>query len=228
MQLKNNVIILFSGGQDSTTCLFKAKTEFKKILALNINYRQRHTIELDSAERISFLAKVPYMKLDTTLFQDIGDSALIQSGDISNFHRGSNKLPSSFVPGRNVIFLTIAASLAYKYQIHDIITGVSQEDFSGYPDCREETIKSLQSTLSLALDFDIVIHTPLMNKNKKEIVEMAIGFPGCIEALSYSHTCYEGKQPPCGDCPACKLRAKGFNEAGIIDPLINRLKRIFK
>lgn len=217
-------LVLFSGGQDSTTCLFWAKANFKEVLALNIWYGQRHSIEINAAKKIARLANVHYDEIASTLFQKIGDSALLQKEEsISINHRGSNNLPASFVPGRNVIFLTIAAMIAYKYQIQNIITGVCQTDYSGYPDCRASTIRSLETTLKLSMDYSFKIHTPLMHLNKKETVEMANLMPGCMEALAYSHTCYEGKVPPCGECPACKLRAKGFLEAGMPDPLIKRL-----
>ena len=220
----NSALVLLSGGQDSTTCLYWAKQKFKDVRALNIWYGQRHAVEVNAAKKIAYLAESPYIDFKTTLFQEIGDSALIQSGEVSTCHRGSDKLPASFVPGRNIVFLTIAAMIAYKHGVHNIVTGVSQSDYSGYPDCRDNTIKSLQITLSLAMDYPLEIHTPLMNKTKKETVEMALGFIGCGEALSWSHTCYEGKVPPCGKCPACILREKGFDEAGIEDPLLTRLK----
>lgn len=219
----NSALVLLSGGQDSTTCLYWAKQRFKQVKALNIWYGQRHEIEIEAAKKIAYLADVPYTDFKTTLFQEIGDSVLVQEGEISSNHRSSDKLPASFVPGRNVVFLTIAAIMAYKGGIHNVVTGVCQTDYSGYPDCRDNTIKSLQITLSLAMDYPLKIHTPLMNKTKKETVEMALGLIGCEEALSWSHTCYEGEIPPCGKCPACILRAKGFSEAGIEDPLLIRL-----
>ncbi|MEA3420779.1 MAG: 7-cyano-7-deazaguanine synthase QueC [Acidobacteriota bacterium] len=224
MNSKDSALVLLSGGQDSTTCLYWAKQKFKKITALNIWYGQRHEVEIKAAKKIASLSEVLYTDFKTTLFQEIGDSALIQDGNVSVNHRASNKLPASFVPGRNVMFLTIASIIAYKWDIHDIVTGVCQVDSSGYPDCRDNTVKSLQVTLSLAMDYQLTIHTPLMDKTKKETVEMALGFIGCREALSWSHTCYEGQIPPCEECPACILRAKGFAEAGIPDPLIERLK----
>lgn len=221
--MKNkSCIVLLSGGQDSTTCLFWAKQNFQHAVALNIYYGQRHAIELESAKKIAYLAGVDYHEVKTDIFQNIGDSALISSGNISSSHRSSNELPASFVPGRNILFLTIAAAFAYKWQIQDIVTGVCQTDFSGYPDCRDNTIKSLQVTLSLALDAPLIIHTPLMWLTKAESVLMAANIPGCAEALKWSHTCYEGQYPPCGKCPACLLRAKGFAEAGINDPIYER------
>ena len=225
--MKNNkALVLFSGGQDSTTCLYWAINKFGKqnVETLNIFYGQRHSIETIYAEKIAKeIANVPYQKFKTTLFQDIGDSALVQEGEISKKHRSSSNLPASFVPGRNILFLTIAAALAYKKDILNIVTGVCQTDFSGYPDCRATTIDSLETTLLLAMERPFKIHTPLMYKTKKETVEMAQLFPGCMEALAFSHTCYEGLRPPCQVCPACKLRIKGFKEAGINDPLMTMM-----
>lgn len=217
------VIVLFSGGQDSTTCLYWAKQEFKEIECINFFYDQRHKIEVSAAKRIAHIAEVAYVDFNINIFSQISDSSLIQfSRDISSKHR-NGKLPSSFVPGRNIIFLTTAAIWAYKLGIKDIVTGVCETDYSGYPDCRDNTIKSLQKTLSLAMEFDFTIHTPLMFLTKAETVKLAQTFPGCMEALSYSYTCYEGTRIPCGKCPACVLRRKGFKEAGVEDPLLRRL-----
>lgn len=221
--MNKDAVVLLSGGQDSTTCLFWAKAYFDNVVALSIDYGQRHHIELEAAKKIAHIAKVEHKIFATSIFTDIGDSALVGNGDISAFHKSSKDLPASFVPGRNILFLTIAGALAYKKGITSIVTGTCQTDFSGYYDCRDITIKSLQITLSLGLGKDITIHTPLMWLNKKETVNLAISLPGCMEALAYSHTCYEGQRPPCGKCPACILRAKGFEEAEVIDPLL-RLK----
>ena len=216
-------LVLFSGGQDSTTCLYWAKTQWENVAVLNIEYGQRHAIEIEAAVRIAHLAKVPYHSFETNLFQRIGGSVLVEEGDISAQHKTANSLPASFVPGRNIIFLTIAAIMAYKWQIYNIVTGVCETDYSGYPDCRYATINALETTLALGMEYPFRIHTPLMHRTKKETVEMATALPGCMKALAYSHTCYEGEIPPCGKCPACKLRAKGFLEAGVPDPLIERL-----
>jgi 7-cyano-7-deazaguanine synthase len=222
---KKSALVLLSGGQDSITCLYWAKQKFEKVKALNIFYGQRHAIEIEAAKKVAHLVEVDYYEIKTDILRDIGDSALISLGDISASHRSSNQLPASFVPGRNVLFLTIAAVLAYKWEINDIVTGVCQTDSSGYPDTRDDTIKSLQVTLSLAMERPFVIHTPLMWLTKAESIQFAQAQPGCMEALKWSHSCYEGKIPPCGKCPACKLREKGFAEAGVEDPLFTRLKK---
>ncbi|MGD9162892.1 MAG: 7-cyano-7-deazaguanine synthase, partial [Desulfobacteraceae bacterium] len=155
------------------------------------------------------------------------DSDLIGSKtSIFKSHRSSNKLPSSFVPGRNLLFLTIGATFAYKMNIFDIVTGVCEVDYSGYPDCRENTIKATESALSLGMDCRFTIHTPLMFLTKSETVKLSMHLEGCFEALSYSHTCYNGIIPPCGKCPSCELRAAGFKEAGVADPLLERVALI--
>ena len=133
------------------------------------------------------------------------------------------ELPNTFVPGRNLIFLTFAAAYAYQRGIKDIIAGVCQTDYSGYPDCRQNTIEALQVAVNLGMEYQVKIHTPLMWMTKAETVHFAKKV-GALEALAWSHTCYNGKVPPCGECPACGLRAKGFDEAGIMDPLIERTK----
>ena len=224
---KEKALILFSGGQDSTTCLYWAIEKFgrKNVMALNIWYGQRHDIEVSCAEIIAKkIARVSYQIFHTNIFTDIGDSALIQKGDVCAKHRGNENLPASFVPGRNILFLTITAALAYKHDILNIVTGVCQTDASGYPDTRATTMQKLQETLSLSMERSFKIHTPLMYRTKAESVELAKSLFGCMEALSFSHTCYNGKYPPCRECPSCILRAKGFKEAGIEDPLIERYK----
>lgn len=220
-------LVLLSGGQDSTTCLYWAKEHYKEVVALNILYGQRHSVECESAKKIATLARVEYHQINLgNVFQQIGDSALLNSDDdVTAEHRAGGGLPASFVPGRNIILITFAAAFAFKRDITDIITGVCQTDYSGYPDCRHSTMMQLGMTLKMALDYPVSIKTPLMKKTKKETVIMASLMPGCWDALSYSHTCYNGQVPPCGKCPACELRAKGFAEANRNDPLVDRTKR---
>ena len=214
-------LILFSGGQDSTTCLYWAKQKFKEIEAVTIFYGQRHAIEVQAAEKICSIAEVPLTKIDLSpLFEAISDSSLIGAGGVINKEHRLGKFPASFVPGRNIILLTAASMLAVKKGISNVVTGVCQTDYSGYPDCRDNTIKSLQITLSLGMGYDIVLHAPLMWLTKAATVDLAVTLPGCWGALAHSHTCYEGLFPPCGKCPSCILRAKGFAEARKIDPLL--------
>lgn len=222
----NKALVLLSGGQDSTTSLYWALNSkaFSEVEALIIDYGQRHKIEIESAMKIAKLAGISSIQVFyTDILTKIGDSALVGGGNISAKHR-NKELPASFVPGRNILFLTIAGMIAYKKGIQNIVIGVSQEDSSGYPDCRLKTIESMQTTLSMGMDWDFEIFTPFMFFTKREEVLLGNTFPGCMEALAFSHTCYEGEFPPCGKCPACVLRAKGFDEAGILDPLVERAK----
>ena len=223
-------IVLFSGGQDSTTCLYWAKKHFDEVFALNIYYKQRHWNEIKSAGDIAKLANVKLLTHNIDLFEQIDNSNLLsinKSNSINNKHYNNNSLPSSFVPGRNIIFMTICAMYAYKLEIKDIVIGVNVVDFSGYPDCRPDTIKTMQQTIENGIS-KINIHTPLIDLNKIQIVKLAQKLNGCMKALSYSHTCYNNKIPPCGICPACVIRAKGFKEANIEDPLLKRLNTIVR
>ena len=222
-KIMTKALVLFSGGQDSTTCLFWAKQKFDEIIALNIYYHQKHKIEVESAEKITSMFNISLIKIETDVLQQIGNSALLEKeGDVTCSHPNNPNLPASFVPGRNLLFLTIAAAIAYRERIQDIITGVCETDYSGYPDCRADTITSLEMSLSLGMEYPFSIHTPLMKLNKSQTVLLAKELPGCLKALQYSHTCYNGVFPPCRTCPACIIRKAGFNEAGIIDPLILR------
>jgi len=223
-------IVLFSGGQDSTTCLYWALNEFKEVLALNIQYGQKHQAEINAAYAISKLTGVQLIPMDLSrIFSLIGNSALTDKStpfsDVSMPHPKNHDLPASFVPGRNLIFITVACMVAYKHDANHVITGVSQADYSGYPDCRKSTIAALSVAVEMGMEKAFHIHTPLINVTKKEEVLWAKTIPGCMEGLAFSHTCYNGQIPPCGECPACKLRAKGFAEAQTIDPLIERLNK---
>jgi len=217
---KNSAIILLSGGQDSTTCLFWAKEKFKKTEAISFDYGQRHRIELQSAEKIARLAGAKHHIINIKEYGYIKNSALTdKSIAVGKKDKINKDLPSTFIPGRNILFLTVAAALAYTKKIHDIVIGVSQVDYSGYPDCRQEFIKSMERSLSLGMEYKIKIHTPLIKKTKKQTVELAEKLD-ILKYLRYTHTCYSGKRPGCGRCPACILRAKGFKEAGIKDPAV--------
>ncbi len=212
-------IVLLSGGQDSTTALFWAKKKFKKVEAVSFDYGQKHKIELKSAKKIAGIAGIKHHIINICEYKYIKNSALMDKKINLNKKDKINKnLPASFVPGRNILFLTTAAALAYTKKMHDIVIGVSQVDYSGYPDCRAEFIKSMAKSLSLGMEYKIKIHTPLVKKSKKQIVQLAAKLK-ILEYIKYTHTCYKGKRPGCGKCAACKLRAKGFKEAGLKDPL---------
>jgi 7-cyano-7-deazaguanine synthase len=221
-KIDKKVLVILSGGQDSTTCLLQALTQYTEVHTVSFDYGQQHKIELEQAKKICEKFNVPNEVLSTDIFTQINDSALLGSNqdDVAENHRSTDKLPASFVPGRNIFFLTMAAAYAYKLGIYHLITGVSEEDYSGYPDCREQTIQAMALTLSNALDIPFTIETPLIHMSKADEVALMMGLPGGPEALAMTHTCYRGERPPCGECPSCKLRAEAFKKAGFADPLI--------
>jgi 7-cyano-7-deazaguanine synthase len=221
----NKALVVLSGGQDSTTCLYWAIQKFgqQNVSAVTFDYGQRHKIELECAAKIADLAGVPHKLLPINTFSAIGGEALTDDNVDVPETASDGELPITFVPGRNLIFLTFAAAYAYQSGIGNLITGVAQTDYSGYPDCRDETLRALEKSIQLGMEYEIKLHTPLMFMTKAETVKLAQE-SGAMEAMAYSHTCYRGEQPPCGRCPACELRAKGFAEAGIPDPLVERFR----
>ena len=228
---KQKILVVLSGGQDSTTCLFFVKKNFPdaEIHAVTFDYNQRHTIELESAKNIARMAKVASHEI-ACLTPGIlkGTSPLTDYSKDVEMYDDAESLPDgvedTFVPGRNLLFLTLAANRAYVLGADTIVIGVSQEDFGGYPDCREKFLAAMEWAIQEAMGRDdLHISAPLVYLNKKETVLLASKLPGCLDALAMSHTCYNGVQPPCGKCHACLLRQKGFDEAGIPDPMIERL-----
>ncbi|MDF0604242.1 7-cyano-7-deazaguanine synthase QueC [Neisseriaceae bacterium TC5R-5] len=220
-------LVVLSGGQDSTTCLYWALQQFGEghVSAVTFDYGQRHRVELDCADKIARLAGVPYIVLPINTFAAIGGNALTDSTIAPETgQRDDQTLPNTFVPGRNLIFLSFAAALAYQLGARHLITGVAQTDYSGYPDCRENTLKALELALRLGMDSEIVLHAPLMHLSKAETITLAQQV-GAMTALAWSHTCYNGAVPPCGHCASCQLRAKGFADAGVPDPLVLRCQQ---
>ncbi len=215
-------LVVLSGGQDSTTCLYWAIDRFgrEQVSTVTFDYGQRHRIELDCAGEIAEFAGVPNVVLPIDTFAALGGDALT-APDIAVESKVDEEtgLPNTFVPGRNLIFLTFAAAFAYQRNIAHLVTGVAQTDYSGYPDCREETMSALQTAIQQGMESEVQIHTPLMHLSKKETVELAQEL-GALPAMAMTHTCYNGERPPCGHCAACELRAKGFAEARIVDPLL--------
>ena len=215
-------LVVLSGGQDSTTCLYWAIDHYgvAGIETLTFDYGQRHRIELECAKAVAAHAGVTNVVLPIDTFAALGGDALTDNDvEVQRGTEASTGLPNTFVPGRNLVFLTFAAAFAYQRGIANLVTGVAQTDYSGYPDCREGTMTSLQQTLRLGMEFEVTIHTPLMHLSKKETVLLARDL-GALPAMALTHTCYNGMRPPCGDCPACELRARGFAEAGVEDPLL--------
>ena len=217
---EQDVLVVLSGGQDSTTSLFWAKKNFKNVEAIFFKYGQRHyDREFESVAKIASIAGVTVHTADINM---LSKSALLEKETkIDDSHSIFKDLPASFVPLRNLMLLSYASQFALIRGIPNIVTGVCQTDYSGYPDCRQEFILSLENTINMAIGrYFFTIWTPLMYLTKAETVVMAkmLG-DDCWEALGYTTTCYEGKYPPCTVCPACILRAKGFVEAGYDDPL---------
>jgi len=209
----NDALVVFSGGQDSSTCLFWAKKKFDNVFALCYEYGQKHAVEIEQAKKIAAIADVPIRIMNIPFVKELSKNALTDSSVVMDAEKPQNALPNTFVPGRNLFFLSIAAVYAREIGAQNIVTGVSQTDFSGYPDCRSDFINSLNKTLNLALEEDFVIHTPLMYLNKAQTWQLADEL-GVFELIrTHSLTCYNGiVGNGCGTCPACKLRQKGLEE----------------
>jgi 7-cyano-7-deazaguanine synthase len=220
-------LVLFSGGQDSATCLAWALANFARVETIGFAYGQRHAVELEC--RTTLLQK--FAALDEDWHAKLGDShtlAIPTLAEISDtaltrdvaIEMGEGGLPNTFVPGRNLIFLTFAAALAYRRGIKHLVGGMCETDYSGYPDCRDDTLKALQVTLTLGMDRRFVVHTPLMWRDKAQTWALAdeFGGEGLVDLIrEHSHSCYLGDRTHhhdwgfgCGECPACKLRADGW------------------
>ena len=206
-------LVVFSGGQDSTTCLFWAKREFKRVVALSFLYGQKHEKEVELAREIARKADVEFEAMDVSFIGKLGLISLTDTTMLMDQEKPAGSYPNTFVPGRNFFFLSIAAVYAREHGINHIVTGVSQTDFSGYPDCRDAFIKSLNVTLNLAMDEQFVIHTPLMWIDKAETWGLADEL-GVLDLIrNETLTCYNGIQGDgCGHCPACKLRREGLEK----------------
>jgi len=225
--VSNAALVLFSGGQDSATCLAWASARFDAVETLGFAYGQRHAVEMDQRPVFlsAFAAGFPEWGaklgadtvLDVATLGQISETALTRETEITMTEAG---LPSTFVPGRNLVFLTYAAALAYRRGIRHIVLGVCETDYSGYPDCRDDTIKAMQVTLNLGLEARFVLHTPLMWVDKAGTWAMAeaLGGAALVELIrDETHSCYLGDRDRrndwgagCGTCPACQLRAAGW------------------
>lgn len=204
-------IVVFSGGQDSTTCLFWALKTFKEVEAVTFNYNQRHKQEIDCAIEIAKELNVRHHILDMNLLNQLAPNALTRD-DIEIKEGEDGELPSTFVPGRNLIFLSFAAVLASQVGAKHIITGVCETDFSGYPDCRDSFVKSLNVSINLSMDKEFVIHTPLMWLDKAETWGLADDLNALDFVREKTLTCYNGIiGDGCGECPSCKLRKNGLD-----------------
>lgn len=228
MSNSSSSLVLFSGGQDSTTCLAWALEKYDHVETVAFNYNQRHGVELKCREVVIKNIRAQFPKwadklgedhlLNIPVLESISDTALTQNKAIEYSRSG---LPTTFVPGRNLIFLTLASAVAYRRGIEVLVGGMCETDFSGYPDCRNETIKSQEKALSLGLDYPLKIDTPLMRIDKASTWKMAndIGGDRLMEIIKNdTHTCYLGDRSKkhewgfgCGDCPACELRKTGWD-----------------
>jgi 7-cyano-7-deazaguanine synthase len=225
----DGALVLFSGGQDSATCLAWALDRFATVETLGFDYGQRHRIELDgrAALRDGMTALNPAWEqrlgpdhtLDLAALGAVSDTALTRDTEIA---MAADGLPNTFVPGRNLLFLTFAAALAYRRGLRHIVGGMCETDYSGYPDCRDDTVKALQVALNLGMDRRFVLHTPLMWIDKAATWRLAdsLGGRALVDlVVEASHTCYLGERGArhawgygCGTCPACVLRAKGYSD----------------
>ncbi len=211
-------LVVFSGGQDSTTCLGWAKNRFDYVETITFDYGQKHRVEIAQAQKIAEILHVKNTVLSLDAFSQLNDSALIDATqDISAHHKTHTNLPASFVPNRNAIFFTLAHAFAQKQGIEHLVIGVNQTDYSGYPDCREPFVKALELALNLGSEANITFHYPLMHLTKAETFALSHEEGVLDLVIDESHTCYNGVHTHkhawgygCGECPACMLRKQGF------------------
>lgn len=206
-------LVVFSGGQDSTTCLFWAKKQFREVHALSFIYGQKHVKEVELARAIAAKAGVHFDVMDVSFIGKLGHNSLTDTTMTMDAEKPADGVPNTFVPGRNLFFLSIAAVYARERGIRHLVTGVSQTDFSGYPDCRDNFIRSLNVTLNLAMEEQFVIHTPLMWIDKAATWALADELGVLDLVRNETLTCYNGiPGDGCGHCPACKLRREGLEK----------------
>lgn len=209
----SRALVVFSGGQDSTTCLYWAKERFEQVHALSFTYGQKHVREVEVAADIARRAGVPFSSMDVSFISSLAQNSLTDTSIAMDESKPQDGPPNTFVPGRNLFFLSIAAVFARERGIRHLVTGVSQTDFSGYPDCRDSFIRSLNVTLNLGMDEQFVIHTPLMWMDKCGTWAMADRLGVLDLVRHHTLTCYNGiPGDGCGHCPACKLRREGLEE----------------
>ncbi len=203
-------VVIFSGGQDSTTCLFQAIQEFgvENVEVVTFQYGQRHAIELEKAAWIAKDLGVKQTLIDTSVIKAITSNAMMEEREIKQ----EGNMPNTFVDGRNALFLLYTAIYAKGQGIRTIFTGVCETDFSGYPDCRDVFVKSMNVTLNLAMDYNFNIRTPLMYLTKKQTWALADKLGAFDYIRQHTHTCYLGVEGGCHTCPSCVLREKGLNE----------------
>ncbi|GAB6012206.1 7-cyano-7-deazaguanine synthase QueC [Viscerimonas tarda] len=211
MTSNNSALVLFSGGQDSTTCLFWALKKFSSVRSLCFTYGQRHSQEVEIARKIAEKAGVPFQLLDASIISRLSSNSLTDTNVIMDSQKPEDSYPNTFVPGRNLLFLTFAAVIARNHGIRNIVTGVSEADYSGYPDCRDTFILSANTSINLAMDEHFDIHTPLMWRDKAAVWQLADELGVFDIVRTQTLTCYNGiPAEGCGECPSCKLRQQGL------------------
>ena len=217
--MKKRALVIFSGGQDSTTCLGYAMKHFDYVEAITFNYGQKHSIEIECAKKICEKYNIKQFTIDISFLNTIVDSALTSNGDVNQQHPRLKNLPASYVPNRNALFITLSHAYAQKIGAEILITGTCETDFSGYPDCRRVFIDSIEKSLNLGSETDLKIETPLMLKDKAQTFKLAEEVGVLEDVIELSHTCYNGNHESkhewgygCGECPACLLRKKGYEE----------------
>ncbi|EKF9832933.1 7-cyano-7-deazaguanine synthase QueC [Vibrio cholerae] len=205
-------VVVFSGGQDSTTCLVQALKEFDEVYAITFDYGQRHKLEIEVAQQLAKqLGVTAHKVMDVSLLNELAISSLTRDDIPVSHELQANGLPNSFVPGRNILFLTLAGIYAYQIGATTVITGVCETDFSGYPDCRDEFVQAMNQALAKGMDLPLMIRTPLMWLNKAETWALADQL-GALDLVRHQTlTCYNGLiGDGCGECPACGLRQAGL------------------
>jgi 7-cyano-7-deazaguanine synthase len=213
MKYPDAALVCFSGGQDSTTCLFWAKKHFARVETLCFVYGQKHKLETEIARQIAARAETPFRLIDLSLLAQLSPNSLTDTSIPMDQEAPEGSYPNTFVPGRNLLFLSFAAIVARSRGIFHLVAGVSEADFSGYPDCRDTFIRSLNVTLNLAMDEQFVIHTPLMNRNKRDVWQLADELGVFDLVRTQTLTCYNGiPADGCGHCPACRLRREGLEK----------------
>ena len=209
----NSALVLFSGGQDSTVCLFWALKKFSRVESVCFLYGQRHDSEVDAAKYIAAEIGVSCRIIDARVIADLSRNSLTDASVKMDDHTDKNNPPNTFVPGRNLLFISMAAVIAREKNIANLVIGVSQVDYSGYPDCRDTFIKSLNNTLNHAMDEQFMIHTPLMQLNKTEVWNLADKLNILELVKTKTVTCYNGiAGSGCGNCNSCKLRKQGLEK----------------
>jgi 7-cyano-7-deazaguanine synthase len=210
----STAIVVFSGGQDSTTCLIQALTQYEHVHCITFDYGQRHNQEIEVAKKVALeLGAASHKVMDVGLLNELAASSLTRDNIPVSHELQENGLPNSFVPGRNILFLTLAGIYAYQLGAESVITGVCETDFSGYPDCRDEFVKSINQSLVLGMDRQLRIDTPLMWLNKAETWALADKFGKLDYVRNQTLTCYNGViGDGCGDCPSCDLRKNGLDD----------------